>query len=86
MDQSSVFQDTESLLTLVAIISMTVLSMTLMIGGLWAALRSKRMTEETRREIAAYLAEGTITPEDAETLMRGRPKTRPTRPAQPASA
>mgnify|MGYP001250920096 CR=1 FL=1 len=32
-----------------------------------------RATEQTRREIAAYVAEGTITPEEAERLLKAGP-------------
>ncbi|MEM1330981.1 MAG: hypothetical protein AAGG07_10500 [Planctomycetota bacterium] len=36
-----------------------------------------RETEESRREIAAYVAEGSISPEDAERLLSARPKASP---------
>ena len=34
---------------------------------------SARQYEESRREIAAYIAEGSMTPEDGENLLRARP-------------
>lgn len=36
-----------------------------------------RETEKTRREIAAYVAEGSIKPEDAVKLMQASPKKKP---------
>lgn len=41
------------------------------IGG--SIVRSRRETEQSRREIAAYVAEGSITAEDAESILAPRP-------------
>lgn len=36
-------------------------------------MMSSRAVEQTRREIAAYVAEGTISPEEAERLLKAGP-------------
>jgi len=47
----------------------------LVLAGLWIVMKSvrevslKRQSEMTRREVAAYVAEGSIRPEDAEALL-----------------
>ena len=52
------------------------------IGGLAITLGTvcsvfhKREEEQTKREIAAYVAEGSITPEDAERIIASKPKGR----------
>ncbi|MFT5422911.1 MAG: putative membrane protein [Phycisphaerales bacterium] len=40
------------------------------IGG----IANKRQEEQTKREIAAYVAEGSISPADAESIIRSNPK------------
>ncbi|MEZ6244086.1 MAG: hypothetical protein R3B57_13710 [Phycisphaerales bacterium] len=44
-------------------------------GTVKASLRRKHV-EESRREIAAYVAEGSMTPEDAERILAAGPKDR----------
>lgn len=46
------------------------------IGGLIVSAVRTSKIEASRREIAAYLAEGSISAEDADTLLRGLPKHR----------
>lgn len=41
-------------------------------GGLYS-LGKRRQFEQSRREIAAYVAEGSISPEDAERILRNGP-------------
>lgn len=47
-----------------------------LVGMLWALneLFSNRAKERTKREIAAYVAEGSITPQDGARLMRAAGK------------
>ncbi|MEC9373476.1 MAG: hypothetical protein VYC34_06515, partial [Planctomycetota bacterium] len=45
------------------------------ISWIWGgvAIRNKREVEQSRRELAAYVAEGSISAEDAEILLQPRP-------------
>lgn len=38
-----------------------------------ATVRNAREREQTRREVAAYVAEGSMTPQDAERILQPRP-------------
>lgn len=40
------------------------------VGGIFAGVRSRREREETKRELAAYVAEGSLTSDQAERLIR----------------
>ncbi|MBX3365175.1 MAG: hypothetical protein KF866_10445 [Phycisphaeraceae bacterium] len=45
------------------------------IFGTISSISKRRQTEESRRELAAYVAEGSMTPEDAERILKaGKPK------------
>jgi 3-hydroxyacyl-CoA dehydrogenase len=48
------------------------------VGGMVQSIMARRQIEESRREIAAYVAEGSMTPEDAERLLNAgaRPRNR----------
>ncbi|MFG0305233.1 MAG: hypothetical protein ACF8Q5_03350 [Phycisphaerales bacterium JB040] len=39
-----------------------------------ASMANKKQEEETKREIAAYVAEGSMTPDDAERIIASKPK------------
>lgn len=47
----------------------TVAVVAIMVGGISGAVRTKAK-EQTRREVAAYVAEGSMTPEEAERLLK----------------
>ena len=46
------------------------------IAGAVASTHKTKVQEESRREVAAYVAEGSMTPEDAERLLNAGPKQR----------
>lgn len=46
-----------------------VVAMTAIIASTARAMASQREREQTRREIAAYVAEGTMAPDDAERIL-----------------
>ena len=53
---------------------MIVAVIAIVFGSITKMVRSKH-TEESRRELAAYAAEGSISPDDAERIMKaGKPK------------
>ncbi|TVQ30534.1 MAG: hypothetical protein EA376_12895 [Phycisphaeraceae bacterium] len=64
--------------------AMIVTLVTLTVGGLIAIFaivfgtifygNREKERERTRREVAAYVAEGSISPEDAERLLKAKPK------------
>lgn len=56
----------ENLIPIVAI----VLGCTIAIVAILASMVTNGQREKTRREIAAYVAEGSISPDDAERMMR----------------
>ncbi|MEO1128366.1 MAG: hypothetical protein AAFX05_01515 [Planctomycetota bacterium] len=62
--------DPESLIGLVAVGGGIVLSIIVMIGVFATAIVQTRSRQRTAREIAAYIAEGSMTPEQGESLLR----------------
>lgn len=44
------------------------------LGGMISSVLKRRQVEQSRREIAAYVAEGSMSPEDAERLLKTEPK------------
>ena len=60
----------ELLVPIVAIVGFFLAAMVCTIAGCVAGVRSRRHIEESRREIAAYVAEGTMTADDAERLLK----------------
>jgi len=66
-----------ALIAIVSIVFGSILAMIIACNGIeaWRKVSEVRAREESRREVAAYVAEGTITPEDAERILRaGGPK------------
>jgi hypothetical protein len=64
---------------LIPIVAIGGLFLLLIIGSVAREMRrasQARAQEESRREIAAYVAEGSITPQDAERLLAAEPKAR----------
>ncbi len=59
-------ENLENLIPIVAI----VLGCTIAIVAILASMVSNGQREKTRREIAAYVAEGSISPDDAERMMK----------------
>lgn len=61
------------------IVALTLGPLAMVIGGLIvtvimrAAVKNVREREQTRRELAAYIAEGSMSPEDAERILVPRP-------------
>ncbi|MEM9064528.1 MAG: hypothetical protein AAGB51_03450 [Planctomycetota bacterium] len=41
--------------------------------GFWSGVQKRKQAEASRREIAAYVAEGSMTPQDAERLLNAKP-------------
>jgi len=58
----------------VAIIGGMSIAAIAIIGGMISTMSNKKQEEETKREIAAYVAEGSMTPEDAERIITSKPK------------
>lgn len=44
------------------------------VGGMIKSVLVRRQIEQSRREIAAYVAEGSMTPDDAERLLSAGPR------------
>ena len=64
--------DEEVIIALVAIGSTTLVALTWIVTGTARTISKRRQYEESRREIAAYVAEGSITPEDARHMLEAR--------------
>ncbi|MEM9559543.1 MAG: hypothetical protein AAF995_04495 [Planctomycetota bacterium] len=57
-------------LTGVLIVGMgCMVGMTAIVFGIMAGISERKQLEESRRELAAYVAEGSMTPDDAERLL-----------------
>ncbi len=54
---------------IVAIIAGCAVGAVAIIGGMLAAVSQRKQIERSRREIAAYIAEGSMTPEEGERLL-----------------
>ncbi|RMH13747.1 MAG: hypothetical protein D6695_03185 [Planctomycetota bacterium] len=67
MDLSGV--DWDGLLPIVAIIGGLCIAALAIVSSMMRAASKTREMEKTRREVAAYVAEGSITPEEAERLL-----------------
>lgn len=77
MDAASAMPGDGALVAIISIIFGSILAMVIAGKGIdaWRKVSEVRAREESRREVAAYVAEGTITPEDAERILRaGGPK------------
>ncbi len=60
----------DDLLPLVAVVGGLLVAMIAIIFGTISSTRKSARREETRREIAAYVAEGSMTAEEGERLMK----------------
>jgi hypothetical protein len=60
----------DNLIPIIAIIAGSGVGAIAIVFGCLHAMSNRRQREQSRREIAAYVAEGTMTPDDAERLLR----------------
>jgi len=63
-------RDVESLIGLLAVGGGLLVAITAIVLGTLTGVSKRRLYEESRREIAAYVAEGSIRPEDAERILK----------------
>ena len=66
-------ENSHDLIPLVAIFMTMVTGMVIALVIGWVIVRNGRERERSRREIAAYVAEGTIAPDDAERILAPSP-------------
>jgi hypothetical protein len=50
--------------------TMLIVALTAMIGGFTSGVLKARARQKTAREVAAYIAEGSMTPQEGENLLR----------------
>ena len=62
--------DDAMLIPLVAIVGGLLVGVIAIVAGTINSISSRKQREESRREIAAYVAEGSMTPEDAERILK----------------
>lgn len=60
----------QDMIPIIAIIAGCSVAGIAIIFGCLQAISSRKQREQSRREIAAYVAEGSMTPEDAEKILR----------------
>ncbi len=65
-----------NLIPVIAIVGGISIGLIAVIGGLIKGVFDRKQTEESRREIAAYVAEGSMSPEDAERILAAGQKSR----------
>ena len=61
--------DSSKLIPIIAIVGGLSIAMISIITGCVTAIARARLREQSRREIAAYIAEGTMTPEQGERIL-----------------
>ncbi|MEO0629926.1 MAG: hypothetical protein AAFY46_04265 [Planctomycetota bacterium] len=61
--------DSNDMIPVVAIIAGCGVGAVAIIGGVFASISQRKQIERSRREIAAYIAEGSMTPEEGEKLL-----------------
>ncbi len=62
------------MIPIVAIAGGLLIGLVAVVGSMFKGAHDRKQIEESRREIAAYVAEGSMTPEDAERLLAAKPK------------
>lgn len=62
--------DADAVIAVVAIVGGVTVALVSVVGGIVTGIRSRREREETKRELAAYVAEGSLTLDQAERLIR----------------
>ncbi|MGP1308904.1 MAG: hypothetical protein ACTS27_01750 [Phycisphaerales bacterium] len=65
----SLAADPEGPVKAIAVLGMSVIGLAAVVLGIFVRMRNTRERERSRREIAAYVAEGSISPDDAERLL-----------------
>lgn len=68
--------DPEMIIGLAAVAGWIPVVIVCVVVGQMGRIARIRAVEQSRREIAAYVAEGTITPDEAERLLRASPSSR----------
>ena len=63
-------EDPENLIPIIMFILMGIVGAIALIGGYCATVANTRQREQTRREIAAYIAEGNMTADEGERLLK----------------
>jgi len=66
-------QDEELLIPIIGIVMGCSIAIVGIITSHWSKVEKRKRVEESRREIAAYIAEGSMTPQDGERLMNAGP-------------
>jgi hypothetical protein len=66
----------DKLIAVIVIVGGLSLGLAGIVAGVVKSVVRARMAETSRREIAAYIAEGSITPEEGERLLTASPKER----------
>lgn len=66
-------QNEEYIIPVVAIFMGCGIAIVGIIMSHWSSVQKRKRIEESRREIAAYIAEGSMTPQDGERLMNSGP-------------
>jgi hypothetical protein len=61
--------DSGAVIAGIAILGAFTIAIVGIVSGMYAGVRSRREREETKRELAAYVAEGSLTPDQAERLI-----------------
>jgi len=61
--------DAGVVIAVIALLGGFTIAMVTIVGGIFTNVRSRREREETKRELAAYVAEGSLTSEQAERLI-----------------
>ena len=62
------------MIPLVAIVGGLSFAVICVVASTLKSISSRKQREQTRREIAAYVAEGSMTPDDAERILKADPK------------
>lgn len=64
----------DNFIPIVAIVAGSFVGSIAIIFTFMHAMATRRQREQSRREIAAYVAEGSMTPDDAERILNAEPK------------
>lgn len=70
---ADIFDRADQLIPIVAIAGGLLVAIVAIVGSFISSTMRASQHERSRREIAAYIAEGTMTPEDGERLLRVGP-------------
>lgn len=76
MNGLSTLADSDTVIQLLAVGGGLVIAAIAIVGGMTSRVIRKREEEQTRREVAAYVAEGSMTADDAEKILKAGRKDR----------